>query len=192
MGKGLHSDPQSSWAWPPASAPRPLPPPLRQACGPACAPPASQVSLSPLPTCLSQPPGSLGPVAPHPVDSGCLLVSPCVRPLSSQFLLPAWPLPFTHLCPRNCVFAVCASVGPFLHFFATKSSSFSNSPSPAHPAPPFSPLPPLWVSPSVPPPCPLPRAPCPSTLTDSCGVLSYGLVQAKFSILLAFFPLWVM
>ena len=38
----------------------------------------------------------------------------------------------------------------------------------------------------------VPRAPCPSTLTDSAGVLSYGLVQAKFSILLAFFPLWLM
>lgn len=160
VGKGLHSDPNPHGP----GLLLLLPAPFRlpgQACGPACAPPASQVSLSPLPTCLSQPPGSLGPVAPHPVDSGCLLVSPCVRPLSSQFLLPAWPLPFTHLCPRDSVFAVCASVGPFLHFFATKSSSFSNSPSPAHPAPPFSPLPPLWVSPSVPLPALSPGPPAP-------------------------------
>lgn len=41
-------------------------------------------------------------------------------------------------------------------------------------------------------PHPLPRASTPLTLMDNFGVLSSGLVQAKFLILLAFFSLWVM
>lgn len=192
-GKGASPDPRSPWTCLLLLIPRPSTPalPPGQACCTAHSPPALQVSPR------SWPPGSPGPAPPTPCGlwfpgrhlSG-LVVSPCVLlapPASSPCLALAlhWPCPLSPIC-LSAPLSVPVSVALSL------SIQLSVTPSALPCSPPLSPLSWLEVSPSVPPPRPLPRAPCPSTLTDSAGVLSYGLVQAKFSILLAFFPLWLM
>lgn len=82
-----------------------------------------------------------------------------------------------HLCPLLSVFGrLCLC--PFVSEFHLSL----NAPPPGA----LSRIPPLS------PPLPSPQGPLPLDTDDSSGVLSYGLVQAKFSILLAFFSLWVM
>ena len=115
---------------------------------------------------------------------------PLCPPRPSCFLSLPGPCPTLALPPSPICLSAPLSVP--VSVALSLSIQLSVTPSALPCSPPLSPLSLLEVSPSVPPPRPLPRAPCPSTLTDSAGVLSYGLVQAKFSILLAFFPLWLM
>ena len=191
--RGLPSDTRSPWTCLLLLIPQPSTPalPPGKACGTARSPPALQASPR------SRPPGSPGPAPPTPVDSGfpaaIFLASRSPLASSSPLLLPlpAWPLPYTGLAPSPSI-CLSAPLSVPVSVALSLSVHLSVTPSALPCSPPLSPLSLLEVSPSVPPPRPLPRAPCPSTLTDSAGVLSYGLVQAKFSILLAFFPLWLM
>lgn len=180
VGKGLCSDPRGLGAWPPASdplpssSPSPLPS-LLLSPPPPHGPRASQAVCSLLSSCslgVSEPQGRPvclpvfpGPQAPGhsipsiPCGSGCpaalhlgLLASPCVR--SSLLMAPSLHLALPlHLCPLLSS-AVCASVPLSLSFICLSMPL---------------PLVPSLGFPLCPHPCPLPRAPCPSTLTIALG-----------------------